>query len=195
MEQVGVEAVLARAGHAGARADAGRERVAQAGGDLAAAVGVGAGQDGGELVAPEAPERVTGAQRVGHHARRPAQQLVPRGVTELVVDRLEAVEVQVHEGDAPAGGGAPQLRAQALGEPEAVQARGQRVGAGDAGELLAVLLLDAGLPDAHRAGRGEGEHQADQVHGSVGPPWAGTWLSPSTASSESAETRATVPRG
>ena len=73
------------------------------GGDLRAVVhGVGGGQDEAELVAAEARHRVFGAHAALQALRHLAQQQVTCRVAVQVVHGLEAIEIQVEHGGAPA---------------------------------------------------------------------------------------------
>ena len=60
--------------------------------------GIGAGQRQGELLAPDAPEEVAVAQVPARHVDERPQRRVPGRVAVLVVDLLEVVEVEQHEG-------------------------------------------------------------------------------------------------
>jgi hypothetical protein len=78
-------------------------------------------------------------------------------VAELVVDLLEAVQVEEQQRLAAGGRRHPGCRARAVGQP------GQGVGAGGAGQLLRLLL--AALVQAGLADRGGGllGEQADRA--------------------------------
>ena len=55
-----------------------------------------------ELVAPEPGERVADPERAPHPIDNPAQQHVAHRMTVGVVDILEMIEVEQHEGELPA---------------------------------------------------------------------------------------------
>ena len=91
------------------RADLGPDRVErerlldlgrQPSGHRGRVVGVGVEQRHRELVAAEADDQIGAPQRVLEPGAELAQELVPGGVPEGVVDLLEAVEVEEHERDA-----------------------------------------------------------------------------------------------
>jgi hypothetical protein len=98
--------------------------------------GIGFGQQGDELVAAEpgdevdgiARDGVAGAQVVGEHSGHLAERLVAGRMSELVVDLLEAVEVDHQQ--RPAAAVAPrvgELPPQLLLEAPAVEEAGERI--------------------------------------------------------------------
>ena len=89
---------------------------------------VGRREDQGELVAAE-PGREVDAPAGGQYVGQLAQRGVARGVAALVVDRLEAVDVDGQQAERLAGAlGAVELLVEALLECAAVGQPGQRVG-------------------------------------------------------------------
>ena len=114
------------------------ERVEDALGDhLGGRLGVGAVlQAHGELVAAEAGDHVAGAHAGAQALRDRDQQLVPDGVAERVVDRLEVVDVDEQHRQLRARAG--ERVAHAGDEQRAVRQVGQRVVEG----LVAQLLLE-----------------------------------------------------
>lgn len=54
-----------------------------------------------EFIATEPRQRIAVAQRALQASRRRDQQLIPDGVAEAVVDRLEAIEIEEEDGTAP----------------------------------------------------------------------------------------------
>jgi len=73
-----------------------------------------------------------------------------------VVDLLEVVEVDEHEPERPGRARrVVELGGQTLLEAAPVERSGQRVGARDARELAALLLVIARLPGAHDRGNGQ----------------------------------------
>ena len=99
--------------------------------------GVCAGQQDGELVAAQAGQDVVGlqsfaAQALGHGAQQP----VAEAVAQHVVDMLEAVHVQQHDGAGRAVFlGAQDGLAQVVAELLAVGQVGQRILVGQAADL------------------------------------------------------------
>ncbi len=67
-------------------------------GDLQRVLAVGARQHDEDLLAADSVDRVAGAQRRLHHVGNVLEDGVPRGVTELIVDPLEMVEVAEQQG-------------------------------------------------------------------------------------------------
>ena len=105
------------------------------GGVLLAAYGA---QDDGELVAAHARHGIAGAHRGGEAPRHFAQQGVAGLVAELVVDRLEAIEVEeTDRQQAVAPLCLRQRLFEAVGEQDAIGQAGQAV---EIGELFEVLL-------------------------------------------------------
>ena len=92
------------------------------------------GQQPGELLAPDAPDRVDRARLGGDALRGLGEDAVADGMAVLVVDGLEVVEVDDDEPERPAAGG------QALGLLR--QPRGERAVVEQAGEAVAVGLAD-----------------------------------------------------
>ena len=89
----------------------------------------GPGREDGELLAPPAGEKVGAADASTHQARQFAQDLVADAVTMLVVDRLEVVDVEQHQGKRSSVPPCPgELEADPLLEMAAVPAAGQSVG-------------------------------------------------------------------
>ncbi len=80
-----------------------------------------------ELVAAEAGDRVLRAQRGAQPGRDLAQHLVAGGVTEAVVDALEAIEVDEVDGGDGRAVAARERLAQAVAEQRAVREAGERV--------------------------------------------------------------------
>ena len=121
--------------------DRGREPLGDVDG-AARAVDVGADDD--ELVAAQARDRVRRADRGGQPGREGQQHLVAGGVTERVVDHLEAVEVEHEHRDVdllalPAG----EREREPVERERAVRQAGERVvQRGVARHLLLAVALD-----------------------------------------------------
>ena len=74
--------------------------------DLGGLLRVRAGEGDHELVAADAAAQVVRAEILGDGAREPQQRVVAGRVAERVVDDLEVVDVERHQGERrPAGGG------------------------------------------------------------------------------------------
>jgi hypothetical protein len=85
-------------------------------------------QDDRELVAADAGDGVRGAHAAGQPPGGGAQQFVPGGVPESVVDVLEVVEVAEQQGDRLAVAGVPRHRlVESVGEQCPVGEPGQRI--------------------------------------------------------------------
>ena len=160
-------ALVARARQRDADADAGEHLVA-AHDDrrgqllvdpLGHAGGVGLGVDGveqhGELVAAQARQRVARPQAALEPARGPDQQLVAGLVAHAVIDRLEAIEIEVEQREQRIAQGAPRAVKQvlqAIEEQRAVRQRRQRIVERPPLKLLLRLLALADVArDAERA--------------------------------------------
>ena len=163
-EVVGVD--LPRLGDGDADADRHRHpdraalahRDAQALGDLGRLLAAGAGQDDEDLLAADAVDRVAGAQRRAHHVGDVLEDGVAGGVSELVVDPLEVVEVAEQQRVREAlllVGGLPVELGEALLERVAVEEAGERVERRAA--PVGAVGLDQGAGEDHRA--------EDQRHG------------------------------
>ena len=74
------------------------EARAHALGDPGGYLGVGA-DDRGEFLAAEPADHVVDAHAVAHRGGEDPQRLVAGRVTEAVVDRLEVIEIEHHQGD------------------------------------------------------------------------------------------------
>ena len=126
------------------------------------------GQQGHELVAPEASHGVALAQALGHVDREPYQQPITRVVTMAIIDVLEAVQIDVRQRQTLAvAPHALHRLSQPIGQQHAIGQTGQRIIMGDLLEPTLVLLLHADVgeqtdemtdlasPVDHRA---DGEH-------------------------------------
>ncbi len=102
---------------------------------------VGVRQQDGELVPAHAGQQVARAQRLLQARTDEGQQVVTDGVPEAVVDLLEPVEVDHHDG-APAGAGPVDGPLELLGEPAPVGQPGERVVVRLGRQLPQAELLD-----------------------------------------------------
>ena len=97
--------------------------------------------DDGELVAAEPGDGVFLAQAVAQALGRLLQQLVAEKVPQRIVDQLEAVEIQQHDGGtAVAAGFQFQCVIEALVEHQAVRQLGQHIVVGDVVETLFAVV-------------------------------------------------------
>ena len=105
-----------------------------------ALAGVDVAQEQEELVAAEAGDEVALADGALERAGDGLERLVAAGVAELLVDLLEAVEVDRDDAEAAAGrDDLLHLRAQLLVQVAVVGQAGQRVGGGELLEALALM--------------------------------------------------------
>ena len=107
--------------------------MAQSLGDGHDGVGVGFGQEDGELVAAVAAEDVGASQLGGDHGRQVAEHFVGRVVAERVVDGLEAVYVEEDDAQIP-------VRDAGLGE-EVIELLAEGAHVVEAGQTVAVCEL------------------------------------------------------
>ena len=111
-----------------------------------------AGHDDCELVAAEAGNGIGRARHGTQPGTDLADQLVAGGVAERVVDRLEAVEIEIEERSAPPCPRAKQRFGELLLEEEAVGEAGERIVEGDELDLvLSALALGDVAGDADEA--------------------------------------------
>ena len=106
------------------------DRAADALADLDGLLGRGPPQEHRELLAAVAGRRVLGADALGDGAGHGAQDAVPGGVAEAVVEDLEVVDVDHQDAQAVVGAAARPLHAQGLVEVAAVRQPGQHVDLG-----------------------------------------------------------------
>ena len=139
-------------------------------------VGVGLGQQQGELVAADAEGEVAGADRALQQGGDGLQRAVARGVAVGVVDPLELVEVAQGQHEAPAvAQGALDLGAQLAHERAPVEHPRERVAIGLGAQLLDVAGGDHGhhrLVGEHAQGlqaRGRGQQPVGRVVGPDAP--------------------------
>ena len=119
-----------------------RERLLDSGqqpsGDGGGVVGITVQQRQREFVASQPDDQVGAAQRVLEASAQLPEQLIAGGMAKGVVDLLEAVEVDEHEGQAPLGSvGVPLLGQDGVEQLE------QRAAVAQAGQLVGDRLLPA----------------------------------------------------
>ena len=126
-----------------------------------------------ELVSPKPCHRITGAPARLEPAADHLQQLIPDQVSEAVIDRLEAIEIEIEHGKHTLG--APfrpfDRPSQAIEEQGAVGELGQRIVKGTMMQVLlacAVFLLlrlsQGGLEPVALDGVADGTHEHGAVH-------------------------------
>ncbi len=120
--------------------------------------------DDRELLAADPADAVRRAHRGEEHPRDLGQDVVPRGVAVHVVDALEVVEIEHHEGDRRLGGRrVDELLPEALVERAMVPEPGQRVGL----RLPLERRPDVGVVDRERRGVPEAHGQEELVLGEL----------------------------
>ncbi len=126
------------------------------------------------LVAAEPGDGVPGPKRVGKPSPDRGEQVVASGVTEALVDDLEAVEVEQDEGARSAAGRRTrERRGEALGQDVAVRETRDPVGPSGMGEAFLECPLGSQVADRRDAGRSVGirdrpAHHEDRERLAVG---------------------------
>src|SRR5919201_794374 len=142
----------ARGGGEGIVGEGVADGAAEAVGEDVGAVLVGLGQEQGELLAAHAGDDVDPALGALEDARDGGEPLVGHAVAELVVDVLEAVEVDDDDAEAAVDAlGALELPVEELLETRAVEETGARVALGGLGNLVDEAL-DTSLQEADEHG-------------------------------------------
>ena len=133
---------------------------------------VGGGQEDGELVAAVAGKQVTGAQRGPAQRADPPQGFVTGQVAVGVVDVLELIQVEQHQGEGFAvAAGAGQLVLGQVEKVAAVMRLGQVVGGGEQAQAvfgLLELVEQAQLKETKQRGDDGRDHDGDGEAGEAG---------------------------